>query len=290
MKLRVGSRGSALALAQTKTIVDAIERSHPEINVEIVAITTTGDKILHKTLDKIGGKGLFIKELEEALLEKKVDITVHSLKDMPIEISEKLPILAISPRENPYDVLVLPQGESAIDFSKPIGTASQRRAVQIQEIFPECTVSPVRGNVMTRLEKLDDGQFSAVILAYAGLKRLGLEHRISRVFSREEMLPSGCQGILAIQGRDGENNDFLQELHCKKSEIISKSERAFLGMVDGGCSSPIGTFGEITNDILTLHGMILDKNSKIVKASVEMPMEHIDSIATKLYQKINKLQ
>lgn len=286
MNLRVGTRGSALALAQTISVVDVIQSNHPEINVEIVPITTTGDKILDKTLDKIGGKGLFVKELEEALLTKKVDITVHSLKDVPVDVRETLPILSICPRENPFDVLVLPQGKNSIDFSKPIGTSSQRRAVQIQAIFPECTVAPVRGNVITRLEKLDNGQFSGLILAFAGLKRLGIEYRISRVFSREEMLPSGCQGVLAIQGRSGENYNFLKEIHCNKSEIISKIERNFLRLVNGGCSAPIATFGEITGEEIALHGMILDKDENMVKASVEMPLEHSEDIAHILFKKI----
>lgn len=289
MKLRIGTRGSALALAQTKKIIEIITKQDSKVDAEIVVITTTGDKILDKTLDKIGGKGLFIKELEEALLEKKVDLTVHSLKDMPMELSEKLPLLAISTGENPLDVLVLPKGKKELDFTKPIGTSSQRRTVQVKEIYPECTVVPVRGNVLTRLEKLDAGQFSGLILAYAGLKRLNLESRVHKVFQVDEMLPSGCQGVLAVQGRRGEHFEFLNAVHCEKTAFISERERGFLQLVQGGCSSPIAVHGTITGKMVQLRGMILDHDDKILKETVERPLEQAGDLENLLFEKFEKI-
>ena len=168
---------------------------------------TTGDKILDRTLDKVGGKGLFVKELDAALLDGRVDLTVHSCKDLPMEEDPASPG-GLLPPGGPRDVLVLPQGAEELDPSRPIGCASARRAVQMRALFPGVAVAPVRGNVLTRLRKLDEGQFSALVLAAAGLKRLGLEERITRYFTVEELLPAAGQGILALQTRAGE------ELSC----------------------------------------------------------------------------
>jgi hydroxymethylbilane synthase len=208
---------------------------------------TTGDKILDKTLDQIGGKGLFVKELDEALRAGEVDITVHSLKDLPAEIPEDLPVIGFSVREDPRDVLVLPEGISDIsemDFSKPIGTSSRRRTLQAQELFPQAGFESVRGNVLTRLRKLDEGQYSAIILAAAGLRRLGLENRISRVFSTEEMIPSAGQGILALQGRKGVDYSCLDGFVSARSAIAAAAERGFVSALGGGCTSPIAAHAE----------------------------------------------
>ena len=157
--------------------MDAIRAAHPEVGLELVTMKTTGDKILDRTLDKVGGKGLFVKELDAALLDGRVDLTVHSCKDLPMEEDPRIPLAGFSRREDPRDVLVLPQGAEELDPSRPIGCASARRAVQLRALFPGVAVAPVRGNVLTRLRKLDEGQFSALVLAAAGLKRLGLEQR-----------------------------------------------------------------------------------------------------------------
>ena len=204
-KVIIGSRESKLAVIQSEMVKAYIEEHAPMTQVEILTMKTTGDKILDKTLDKIGGKGLFVKELDKALLEKKSDISVHSLKDMPMEVPSELPLVAFSKREDPRDVLVLPQGETELDLTKPIGCSSQRRILQLKSIYPNAVCKSVRGNVQTRLSKLDSGEYSALILAAAGLKRLGLENRISRYFEPEEMIPAAGQGILAVQGRAGED-------------------------------------------------------------------------------------
>ena len=202
--IRVGSRESRLAVVQSELVMDAIRAAHPEVGLELVTMKTTGDKILDRTLDKVGGKGLFVKELDAALLDGRVDLTVHSCKDLPMEEDPRIPLAGFSRREDPRDVLVLPQGAEELDPSRPIGCASARRAVQLRALFPGVAVAPVRGNVLTRLRKLDEGQFSALVLAAAGLKRLGLEERITRYFTVEELLPAAGQGILALRpGRGG---------------------------------------------------------------------------------------
>ena len=161
--IRVGSRESRLAVVQSELVMDAIRAAHPEVGLELVTMKTTGDKILDRTLDKVGGKGLFVKELDAALLDGRVDLTVHSCKDLPMEEDPRIPLAGFSRREDPRDVLVLPQGAEELDPSRPIGCASARRAVQLRALFPGVAVAPVRGNVLTRLRKLDEGQFSALV-------------------------------------------------------------------------------------------------------------------------------
>ena len=197
--IRIGSRESKLAVIQSELVMDAIRADHPGLRLELVTMKTTGDRILDRTLDQIGGKGLFVKELDAALLDGRVDFTVHSCKDLPMDIDERIPLAGFTRREDPRDVLVLPQGAAELDRSRPIGCASARRTVQLRELFPGMEIAPVRGNVLTRLRKLDEGQYSALVLAAAGLKRLGLEERIARYFTVEELLPAAGQGILAVQ-------------------------------------------------------------------------------------------
>ena len=174
-KCIVGSRESRLAVVQSEQVTAWIRRHHPEMDVRLLTMKTTGDRILDRRLDKIGGKGLFVKELDKALLEGRSDLSVHSLKDMPMEIPGELPIVAYSAREDPRDALVLPEGVKELDLSKPIGCSSLRRMLQLKELYPEATFANIRGNVLTRLEKVDGGEYAATVLAAAGLKRLGLE-------------------------------------------------------------------------------------------------------------------
>ena len=177
-ELRAGSRESRLAVVQTELIGEAIRALHPGTRIGLVTMKTTGDKILDRTLDKVGGKGLFVKELDAALLDGRIDFAVHSCKDLPMELSPGLRLGAFSRREDPRDVLILPEGAEELDPSKPIGCASARRALQLKALFPGQPVAPVRGNVLTRLQKLDRGEYAALVLAAAGVKRLGLEGRI----------------------------------------------------------------------------------------------------------------
>ena len=246
-KLIIGSRESLLAVRQSELVLGYLRKNHPRMQIELVTMKTTGDKILHKRLDEIGGKGLFVKELDQALRDGRTDLSVHSLKDLPAEIPEDLPVIGFSGREDPRDVLVLPEGISDIsemDLSKPIGTSSRRRTLQAQELFPQARFESVRGNVLTRLRKLDEGQYSAIILAAAGLRRLGLENRISRFFFFFFMIPSAGQGILALQGRKGVDYSCLNGFVSARSAIAAAAERGFVGALGGGCTSPICAHAE----------------------------------------------
>ena len=235
----IGSRESKLAVLQSEMVKSYIEQKNreenagSEITVNILTMKTTGDIILDRTLDKVGGKGLFVKELDRALLDGKSNLSVHSLKDMPMEVPEELPLLAFSKREDPRDVLVLPEGVAELDPDKPLGCSSLRRTLQLKKLYPEMEVKSIRGNLQTRLRKLDEGEYSGLILAAAGLKRLVLENRISRYFTPDEMIPSAGQGILAVQGRKGEDYGYL----------------------DGGCSSPIAAFAEVDGDEIFIRGL-----------------------------------
>ncbi|MGO5115728.1 hydroxymethylbilane synthase [Candidatus Avoscillospira sp. LCP25S3_F1] len=252
-QLRIGSRESRLAVIQSEQVADYLRSQG--VDAPLVTMKTTGDIILDRTLDKIGGKGLFVKELDKALLDGRSDLSVHSTKDLPMEIPPELPIVGFSKREDPRDVLVLPEGCTEWDKTKPVGCASRRRMLQLQDLYPEVTFAPVRGNVLTRLNKLDVGQYGALILAAAGLKRLGLEHRISRYFSTEEMIPAAGQGILCIQGRAGEDYSALAGFLDDGATACVTAERAFVTALDGGCSSPIAAFAHLDGETLHLRGL-----------------------------------
>lgn len=253
--VRIGSRESLLAMAQARLVAGWIASHCEGIQVEIVAMKTTGDRVLDRPLDAIGGKGLFVRELDQALLDGRTDLSVHSLKDLPMETPEALPLLGFSPREDPRDVLVLPEGAKEWDRDRPVGCASRRRALQLRRLYPEAEVKLIRGNVTTRLRKLDEGQYGAAILAAAGLKRLGLDGRISRIFSPEEMLPAAGQGILAIQGRAGEDYGFLAGFFDREAAACALAERAFVRALGGGCSAPAAAYGEIRGGRLFLRGL-----------------------------------
>jgi hydroxymethylbilane synthase len=266
--IKVGSRDSALAVIQAQIIINAVNNINPAIKFEMVTIKTTGDKILDQSLDTVGGKGLFIKELENALADGAIDIAVHSYKDMPWQEKEGLPVVALSERESPFDALVLPQGVAVLDNSKPVGCSSLRRTIQFAKLYDGFKISPVRGNVPTRLAKLDNGDYAALILAQAGLNRLSLQHRVSRVFTIDEMIPSASQGILAVQGRAGENYAYLDAFHSRESEMVSKAERQFLKTLDGGCASPVAAYGQLHNNELLLTGMYVDVSGNAVTGKI----------------------
>lgn len=266
-KIRIGSRESKLAVVQSEIIMDLIRRAHPEIELELVTMKTTGDMILDRSLDQVGGKGLFVKELDQALRDGRIDIAVHSLKDMPMDTPEDLPLLAFSKREDPRDVLVLPKEADrtdsvditgftgSLDPAKPIGSSSARRNLQLRRLYGGMAAESVRGNVLTRLSKLDRGDYSALVLACAGLKRLGLDDRVSKVFDPSEMIPAAGQGIMAIQGRAGEDHDYLDCVNDRNAETEALTERAFVRALDGGCSSPIAAFAHAVGDEVKLTGL-----------------------------------
>lgn len=260
-KIVIGSRDSRLAVVQSEMVRDFILEKHPDMEVEILTMKTTGDKILDRTLDKIGGKGLFVKELDKALLDKRSNLSVHSLKDMPMETPEELPLVAFSRREDARDVLVLPEGETELNPEKPLGCSSLRRILQLKELYPDMECKSVRGNVQTRLRKLEEGQYSALVLAAAGLKRLGLSHRISRYFEPEEMIPAAGQGIMAVQGRAGEDISFLEGFQDADAACAALAERAFVKYLDGGCSSPVAAHAVVEEGTLTLLGLYYEEET-----------------------------
>lgn len=260
--IRIGSRDSLLAVRQSELVMEAVRRSFPGTELELVTMKTTGDRILGKALDKIGGKGLFVKELDLALLEGRSDLSVHSLKDMPMDVPRELPILAYSPREDERDVLILRKGLSALPERPVIGTGSRRRAIQAARLYPDAVFKGVRGNIHTRLRKLDEGEYDALILAAAGIRRMGLSDRISRFFSVDEIIPPAGQGILAVQGRQGEDWPFLAAVHSPESQVMALAERSFVRALNGGCSSPVAACASLEGGIsgrLVLRGFFCEE-------------------------------
>ena len=287
-KLRAGSRESRLAVIQTELVMEAIRARDPEVEIELVTMKTTGDKILDRTLDKVGGKGLFVKELDAALLDGRVDFTVHSCKDLPMDLDPRLPLAGFSRRADPRDVLVLPEGVTELDRSKPIGCASARRALQLKGLFPGQPVAPVRGNVLTRLSKLDGGQYAALVMAAAGLKRLDLESRITRYFSTDEMIPAAGQGILAVQVRSGEDTGYLSAFLDRDGTDCAMAERAFVRRLDGGCSSPVAAFATVEGDTLTLRGMDVTETGVPIFDTITGPRDQGEALGIALADRIRE--
>ncbi|MDO4647533.1 MAG: hydroxymethylbilane synthase [Eubacteriales bacterium] len=286
-KVIIGSRESALAVAQSEMVKAFIESENPGLEVEILTMKTTGDKILDRTLDQVGGKGLFVKELDLALRDGRSDLSVHSLKDVPAELPEDLPLLAFSKREDPRDVLVLPEGETKLDPEKPLGCSSRRRTIQLRELYPDMQVKSIRGNLQTRLRKLDSGEYAGLILAAAGLKRLGLEHRIARYFSVEEMIPSSGQGILAVQGRSGEDTSYLQGYEDPKSAACALAERAYVRRLDGGCSSPIAAHARVKDGTFSVLGLYYrEEDGAVFKGEKKGKMEDAVQIGRSLAEEL----
>ena len=260
--IKIGSRDSLLAVAQTKLVMERIQRVHPELTLELVTMKTTGDRILDRSLEQIGGKGLFVKELERALLSGKIDLSIHSLKDMPMEQPEELPIVAFFERGDPRDALVLPclSKEENVLVPKTIGSSSARRRIQLKKLFHTANVANVRGNIVTRLQKLDSGAYDALVLSAAGLQRVGLSQRISRYFTTEEMIPAAGQGILAVQGRLHEDFPFLSAINCPLSTAAALAEREFVRTLNGDCTSPVAAYGQIHGNELRLSGLYYREN------------------------------
>lgn len=248
--IRIGSRESELAVIQSKIVIDLIQRHFPEYETELVTMKTTGDIRQDISLDKIGGRGLFVKELDRALLNGDADVTVHSLKDMPLETNAELPVIAYTRRSSPFDALILPKSGKT-DFSR-VGCSSSRRAHQFKELYPNANIIPIRGNVPTRLEKLDKGEYTAIILACAGLERLGLTNRISRVFTPNEIVPAAGQGIIAVQCRRG--FEFLKEITDTGAEICARAELSTIRALGGGCSVPAGVYAAAEGERLHIYG------------------------------------
>jgi hydroxymethylbilane synthase len=257
-RLRIGSRGSQLALWQANHIAALLRERGHEITLEI--IKTTGDKILDVALAKVGTKGMFTKEIEEALAENRVDLAVHSLKDLPTEVSPGFEIVAITKRENPCDVLVSKRYDDigTLPHAGRIGTSSLRRQAQLKVLRPDLDVHPLRGNVDTRLRKLEAGDYDAIILAAAGVNRLGLTALVKQVIPADIMCPAAGQGALGIEVRQGDHSvgEHLKFLDDASARKTTTCERALLNKLGGGCQVPIGAFAEIRGGTIHLRGVV----------------------------------
>jgi hydroxymethylbilane synthase len=289
--LRIGTRGSQLALWQANWVKAAIARHWPHTLCELVVIKTTGDKILDVPLAKVGGKGLFVKEIEEALLDGRIDMAVHSMKDMPAELPEGLSISAVPQRENPSDALVAHGCDSlaALPRGARVGTSSLRRSAQLLHQRPDLKILPLRGNLDTRLKKLTATNLDAIVLAAAGLKRLQLEHRITQYLPMDAMLPAVGQGALCIESRtnDGVTGPKVAALDHAVTHTAVTAERAFLHRLQGGCQVPIAGHATITDDQLYLTGLVAEPDGQtVIRGSVEGPCHQAGPLGRQLAENL----
>jgi hydroxymethylbilane synthase len=290
-QLRIGTRGSALALAQATLVQNQIQEQHPHISVELQIIKTTGDKIQDVPLAKIGGKGLFTKEIEMAILGSEVDLGVHSMKDVPTEVPEGLVIGITTIREDPRDAFISRKYRSLqeIPAGGRIGTGSLRRKAQLMHLRPDLEIIPLRGNVDTRLRKLVEENLDALILATAGLRRLGRAAEITAIISESEMLPAIGQGALGLEYRidDAETKSFLEFLDHPETKVTVAAERAFLARLEGGCQVPIAAKGSLKNGKLVLEGLIGDlTGARIHREQVTGPPEDAVSLGRSLAERL----
>lgn len=294
-KVVIGTRGSRLALWQAEWVKAELQARNPGLEIELNKIKTTGDKILDVPLAKVGGKGLFVKEIEEALLNGEADLAVHSMKDVPTEFPEGLHLAAICEREDPRDAFIaqgkaqtaqslkdLPQGAT-------IGTSSLRRSCQLLSRRPDIKIAQLRGNLETRFRKLDEGQFDAMILAAAGVKRLGWQQRISEVIEPEISLPAIGQGAVGIECRINDEfiNQLIAPLNHKETSICVRAERALLKRLQGGCQVPIAAYATIKGGMLVMDGLVGSvTGDRIIKEHLEGKIEDAETIGITLGEKL----
>lgn len=300
MKIRLGTRGSALALTQTGIVRSALEERFPGLSCEVTILKTTGDKFLDAPLSQIGVKGLFTKEIEEALLKGEIDLAVHSLKDLATELPEGLKIGAVLPREEARDALVAKQICSlrSIPNASRVGTSSLRRAAQIRSIRPDIRIENIRGNLDTRVRKLAAGDFEAIIAAKAGLNRLlpafGQDWKDLKIneIPFSEILPAAGQGFLAVEMRSDDEaaGKFVRSLNDSNAESAALCERSFLGALEGGCQVPIGALAQVKGPRIHLEGVLASLDGKeIYRESIEGRKEEAENLGRKLAGKILKM-
>jgi hydroxymethylbilane synthase len=286
-ELRIGTRGSQLALFQANWVKEQLVQTHPELEVTLIKIKTTGDKIQDAPLAKIGGKGLFVKEIEEALIERRIDLAVHSIKDVPTEFPKGLHLSVITKREDPRDVIISRNGGTLKDLPQgaKIGTSSLRRQAQLLHFRSDFELIPLRGNLDTRLKKLKTMNLDAIVLALAGIKRLGLEEGISEIIPTDISLPAIGQGALGVETRrdDEEVEDQIRFLNDPGSSIAITAERAFLKKLEGGCQVPIAAFAQKVGSTLQMDGLVgtID-GKKVIRHHLEGPIEEAESLGTQL--------
>jgi hydroxymethylbilane synthase len=286
-ELRIGTRGSQLALSQANWVKEKLVKAHPDLNVTLIKIKTTGDKIQDAPLAKIGGKGLFVKEIEEALIHRRIDLAVHSIKDVPTEFPEGLHLSAITKREDPRDVFISRDGTILKDLPQKakIGTSSLRRQAQLLHFRNDLEVLPLRGNLDTRLKKLKTMNLDGIVLALAGVKRLGLEERITEIISAEISLPAIGQGALGIETRKGDKEVErpIQFLNHKDSWIAVSAERAFLKKLEGGCQVPIAAYARISGTSIQIDGLVGTIDGKtLIRHHRAGPIERAESLGIEL--------
>ena len=271
--LTIATRESPLALWQAHHIKSELTGFYPELEVCLLGMTSRGDQLLDIPLNKVGGKGLFVKELETALIDGSADIAVHSMKDVPMELPSGLALAVICEREDPRDAFVSNKWKTfeELPLGCTLGTSSLRRACQLQEIRPDLTIRFLRGNVNTRLGKLDNGEYDAIILASAGLIRLGMKERISEYLDVSTCLPAGGQGAIGIECRDGDAGvlDLLKPLDHVETSCRVRAERALNARLEGGCQFPIASFAELDNDQLILRGLVGKSDGSIILRAEE---------------------
>jgi hydroxymethylbilane synthase len=289
--LRIGTRGSALALTQTNWVVEKIRAKHPGVKIEIITIKTTGDKLEDVALAKIGGKGLFVKEIEEALLRGEIHAAVHSLKDMPAETPGELEIGVIPEREDPRDVLISRGNRKLEELpgGAKIGTGSLRRSIQLAKLIPHVQVVPIRGNLDTRIKKIEREGLDGIIVAAAGVRRMGWTDRVSQFISVEQIIPAIGQGALAMEMRrdDEESRELFRFLNHEDSRIEVGAERAFLRVFGGGCQLPIAAYGRRRGDGISLVGLVgnLD-GSVIIRDEASGPAAECEAVGKELAERI----
>ncbi len=288
-ELRIATRGSPLALWQAEHVAARLEALHPQITVSLVTMKTRGDKLLDAPLAKVGGKGLFVKELEAGLLDGRADLAVHSLKDVPVQFPDGLELALVMEREDPRDAFVSNRFDSlaAMPAGSLVGTSSLRRQTQIRERYPELEVDWLRGNVNTRLAKLDAGEYDAIILAASGLKRLGFGERIRAAIEPEECLPAIGQGVLGIEIRsdDDELRGLIEPLGHAETTLRVSAERALNETLNGGCQVPIAGYAELDGDELFLRGLVGEPDgSLILRAEVRGAREDAHALGVELAQ------
>jgi hydroxymethylbilane synthase len=289
--IKIGTRGSKLALWQANWVQSVLKQKSPSQAVELVTIKTQGDKILDVPLAKVGGKGLFVKEIEQALLARRIDIAVHSMKDMPADIPEGLYIGAIPERENPLDVFISRSGAGFNELAggSVIGTSSLRRSAQLHYARPDMVTQPIRGNLDTRLKKLESENFDALVLAAAGVKRLNLEHKITEYLDPELMLPAIGQGALCIEIRKDDSivGSLVASLDHAATRAAVTAERAFLKRLEGGCQVPIAGHGRISENQFTLTGLVAEVDgTRVIKGEKSGPLNASTSIGIELAEEL----
>jgi hydroxymethylbilane synthase len=291
MKIRIGTRGSTLAIVQCEWVKGRIRSRNAGVEVELVRISTKGDKILDSPLSKIGGKGLFVKEIEDALLTGRVDLAVHSMKDVPAVLPDGLILTAFPEREDPHDVLISNGGLplSRIPQGGRLGTSSLRRAAQVLHARPDLEIIPLRGNVDTRLKKLREGQFDAVILAAAGINRLRLREEVSQILPTADVLPAIGQGALGLEVREDNASiiDLLSSLNHPPTEIAVRAERAFLQKLEGGCQVPIAGLARQDGRELILEGMVAELDgSRLLRDGIRGIGEQAEEMGVSLAERL----